>query len=283
MRTISGPGGNPLQVPVTVNGLVPANGAVLDLLIDLVDPARVAALPADSLKYANVPDDQRAAWEARPVLADLHLEELISAGVDFVIAHDWQQAKLDEVFKGTSIACLYLPTVTAFEDITASVRWASLALETESRGDELIQRLQAIRTQLADRAGPVEALSALVYSNYGAGGGTSGSGTSYDLMIRMAGLKNAATEAGIHGHADLDIEGLLAIQPDFLIVSGEGPGTSASLDSLKDALQGAPLNAIQNDRVLYLAPNQLTTTSHHIVFAARSLQEQALALETEAR
>ena len=37
----------------------------------------------------------------------------------------------------------------------------------------------------------------LVYSNYGAGGATAGSGTTWDLILQASGLRNAAAEAGI--------------------------------------------------------------------------------------
>ncbi len=266
-----------LQVPDPVLGVVPANGAILDLLAELIEPGTVAGVPMDSLKYSNLTEDEHQAWFQRPKLATLHLEELLSAKVDFVIGHDWQKPVLDEVLGRTSIASLYLPTATSVEDLTASVAWAGAALQAQERAADLIERLEALQAKLEANADRVAGQSAMVYSNYGAGGGTSGTGTSYDVMIRLAGLTNAASEAGIEGHQDLDIEGLLAIQPDFLVLSGSSLEESASYQSLRDALQGAPLKAIEEERILLLPPNQLTTTSHHILYAAASLQEQVLA------
>ncbi len=278
-HTMIGPGGEELAVPDPIRGLIPANGAVVDLIVELVETETVAGLPADSLKFSNLGEKQHAIWSQLPTVADLHLEELLSAGVDFVIAHDWQRPKLDEVLGRTSISALYLPTAQSFEDLIAAVRWTGEALQAPSRAEVLIERLETLRQELEAHAPSLEGQSAMVYSNYGAGGGTSGSGTSYDVMIRLAGLLNAATEAGIEGHQDLSIEGLLAIQPDFLVMSGTSMEDSTSLDSLRAALQGAPLAAVDQGRVLFLDSNQLTTTSHHIVFAAKSLQEQALAAQ----
>ena len=278
-RTVQGIGGDAFDVPDPIRGLVPGNGSALDLLAALVSPAEVVGLPADSLKYSNVPDEQREAWAARPVLANLHLEELLSGQVDLVVGHDWQRAQLEEVFRDTPIYAVYLPTASTFEDLIAGVRLAGRALQTETKADALVTQLEELRATMKSRGTTLAGRRALVYSNYGAVGVTAGSGTSYDVMVRLTGMDNAATVAGLEGHPDVDVEGLLAIDPDFLVLSGTSPEDSPSLASLLSALQDTPLRAVQQERYLFLPSNHLTTTSHYVVFAAQMLQEQALAIE----
>ena|GEM_PF-2257294 len=277
-RSVQGPGGSLLQVPDPLTGLMPANGAVLDFVAEFVGPEGVVAMPLGTLEYSNLVGDERARWSRLPIVADLQLEELISAKVDFLIGHDWQEPQLKQVLGRAGLGALYLPTVRSFEDLEQSLTWVGKVLDREPRAQELVQQLRALKAQLATQGAPLAERTAMVYSNYGAGGGTSGSGTSYDLMIQLAGLRNAATVAGIEGHVDLDIEGLLSIQPDFLILTGAADGSSTSLDSLKQALGAAPLTAIEKGWVVLLPPNQLTTASHHLVYAAQGLQEQALRL-----
>jgi iron complex transport system substrate-binding protein len=142
-------------------------------------------------------------------------------------------------------------------------------------------RLRARVETLAQKGAELGELSAMVYSNYGAGGGTAGSGTSYDLMIRLAGLKNAAAEAGIQGHQDLDLEGLLTIQPDVIILSSGPDGTSASLSALQSKLESTPLKAITNGLVVLMQANELTTTSQYTLNASESLQNQVLELRSK--
>ncbi|MDF1837579.1 MAG: ABC transporter substrate-binding protein, partial [Planctomycetota bacterium] len=276
MRTIQLGAEHSLEIPAHVTRAVPANGAVLDFCAALVGPDRIAALPKASLKYSNIPTEEREPWAALPIMEGLHLEDLASAKVDLVIAHDWQEAGLAPILARANIPALFLPTVHNTEDILRSMHWVSLAFDVPDKGVEQNAGLRARAAALTERGKALAHVGAMVYSNYGAGGGTSGSGTSYDVMIRLAGLKNAATEAGIVGHVDLDMEGLLSIQPDFIILSGGPDGTSTSLETLRAALESAPLNAIENDQVVLLLPNELTTTSQYTLNAAENLQAQAL-------
>ncbi len=268
--------GKSLELPVHVTRVVPANGAVLDFCAALVGPDRIAALPKASLKYSNIPEDERTPWAALPVMEGLHLEDLASARVDLIIAHDWQEAALAPVLARAKIPALFLPTVHSTEDILRSMHWVSLAFGVPDKGVEQNVQLRERAAKLVEQGKALAEVGAMVYSNYGAGGGTSGTGTSYDVMIRLAGLKNAAAEAGIEGHADLDMEGLLTIQPDFIILSGGPDGSSASLETLRASLDSAPLNAIVKDQVVLLLPNELTTTSQYTLNAAENLQAQAL-------
>ncbi len=267
-----------LELPVYVSRLVPANAAVLDFCAALVGPERVAALPKATLHYSNIPEARRGPWAELPVMEGLHLEDLASANVDLVIAHDWQEASLAPVLERAGIPVLFLPTVTSTNDILKSMHLTSLVMNVQDKGVEQNTLLRQRIANLKVRGEALAEVSAMVYSNYGAGGGTSGSGTSYDVMIQLAGLKNAAAEAGIDGHADLDMEGLLTIQPDHIILSGGPDGSSASFDALKSQLSGAPIKAVNEERIVLLLPNQLTTTSQFLLDAAEDLQNQIIAM-----
>ena len=265
-----------LELPVHVSRLVPANGAVLDFCAALIGPDRVAALPKASLRYSNIAEADRAPWQALPVMEGLHMEDLVSAKVDLVIAHDWQEASLAPVLKRAGIPVLFLPTVASVDDILRSMHWVAVALNVPDKGVEQNTLLRERAAKLAENSKLLTGTTAMVYSNYGAGGGTSGSGTSYDVMIQLAGLTNAAAAAGIEGNQDLSLEGLLSIQPDFLILSGGPDGSSASFDALAAQLDNAPLKAVQEKHIILLPPNELTTTSQYLVNAAERMQQQVL-------
>lgn len=270
-----------LELPVHVSRLVPANAAVLDFCAALVGPDRLAALPKATLHYSNIPEAQRGPWAKLPVMEGLHLEDLASADVDLVIAHDWQEPSLAPILERAGIPVLFLPTVKSTNDILKSMHLTSLAMNVQDKGVEQNTLLRQRIADLKAKGDSLAEVSAMVYSNYGAGGGTSGSGTSYDVMIRLAGLKNAAADAGIDGHADLDMEGLLTIQPDHIILSGGPDGSSASFDALKSQLSGAPIEAVKKEHIVLLLPNQLTTTSQFLLDAAEDLQNQIIAMSAK--
>ncbi|MEZ5975664.1 MAG: ABC transporter substrate-binding protein [Planctomycetota bacterium] len=257
----------------THSRIVPANGAALDLLSEFIGPERLVGLPRTVLENANVEGE---GWAALPTLPGLSVEELLSREVDWVVAHDWQEPAMRPVLESAGIPVLFLPTVARIEDLDTSLRTLGSALGQSERAEQVLGDLHARLDRLQQQGVAIANKSAMVYSNYGAGGGTAGSDTSYDLMIRWAGLKNAAAEAGIAGHRDLDLEGLLAIQPDILIVSKGPEGQSPALDTLKAALDSAPLHALTLNRIVHLPGCLLTTTSQYLVDAAEELQRQAL-------
>ncbi|MCA9002747.1 MAG: ABC transporter substrate-binding protein [Planctomycetes bacterium] len=276
LRSVDLGGGQAVQVPKYATRIVPGNAAVLDFCAALIGPERFAALPKACLRYSNIPADAQEPWQALPVMEGLHLEDLASAKVDLIIAHDWQEPALGPLLERAGIPVLFLPTVHSEEDIFRSMKWVSLALGVPDAGQEQIQQLQERVENLAAAKPKVQELTAMVYSNYGAGGGTAGSGTSYDLMIRLTGMKNAAAQAGIRGHADLDLEGLLTIQPDVIILSTGPDGSSSTLAALRSELESIPLKAVEKDQIALMKSNELTTTSQFTLNAAENLQAQVL-------
>ena len=145
------------------------------------------------------------------------------------------------------------------------------------------QQAQALLANLEERKSVLARASrpewrVLPYSNFGAGGRTSGAGTTLDLVIELAGLENAASLAGIPRHGTVDLEQVLAIDPDlFLTATGnDGVDPGASFLRNEDVLAG--LGAITGDRILVLPAELFSTSSHHVLDAAEELARQVDAL-----
>ncbi|MFT5059537.1 MAG: ABC-type Fe3+-hydroxamate transport system substrate-binding protein, partial [Planctomycetota bacterium] len=171
LHTISLGKDQTLEIPVHVTRVVPANGAVLDFCAALVGPDRMAALPKASLRYSNIPDAERGPWEELPVMDGLHLEDLASAQVDLVIAHDWQEPSLAPVLARAGIPVLFLPTVSSADDIFRSMHWVSLVFDVADKGVEQNTRLRSQAAALVENGKSLAGTNAMVYSNYGVGGG----------------------------------------------------------------------------------------------------------------
>ena len=111
------------------------------------------------------------------------------------------------------------------------------------------------------------------YSNFGAGGSTTGRGTTLDIVFELAGVENAAARAGLEGHAALDHELLLALDPDLIVVGGDedevdAPGTAAYLLAQPEL---AGLRAVSTGRIVTLPAELFTTVSTELVRAAETL------------
>jgi iron complex transport system substrate-binding protein len=112
----------------------------------------------------------------------------------------------------------------------------------------------------------------LVYANTGTGGWSPGARTTSDTMIRLAGMINAAAEAGLERHAKVDFERFLAIDPDVIVVNELATGEeSATRGVVASAPALAGLRAVQDDRILVLPPDLMAADSPLIVAAAERL------------
>ena len=123
---------------------------------------------------------------------------------------------------------------------------------------------------MLERSRPHAKLRALVYNNYGAGGTTAGKGSTWDLIIQTAGLRNAATEAGLEGHPSLDLEALLSLDPDLLLLSSGGSGDS-TLTELRSLPRLTGLRPLQSGDIIRLPPTLFATSSQHMLDAAELL------------
>jgi iron complex transport system substrate-binding protein len=148
------------------------------------------------------------------------------------------------------------------------------------RADEVVAGLRARIAALEEGAGARRGTRVLGYSNYGMGGLASGEGTTMDLMARLAGLRNAAAEAGIEGYRNVDFEDLLSLDPDVLVVGAQGDGFQGS--PTVDVLRGEPvlanLRAVRDERIVVMPSHLFATNSHHLVDAAEELARRIDAL-----
>ena len=169
------------------------------------------------------------------------------------------------------IQILELEDASSWPRLVDNIRLVGSAVDAGLKAEELIASLESRRKALADSEHPP--LRILPYSNFGAGGRTSGGRTTIDLIIQLAGHRNAASEAGLTGHPDLDLEQVLTLDPDAFLTStgrdGVHPG-SAFLRG-EPVLEG--LSALQTDAILELQAELYATASHRVIDAAEELAE----------
>lgn len=198
-------------------------------------------------------------------------EPVIAARPDLIVAAPWNDRAFLE-----SLAALGVPAVTIdsghdFAGIARAVEALGQAVGADAAAErcvaEMNARLAALDRALAvvpdDRRPRVLSLSHLVVA---------GSGTTVDALIRRAGGRNAAAEAGIEGHRKLSGEQILALDPDLLLL-GQGLDADASA-VLRAYPQLEATRAAKSGRVLRLPPRLLTTVTPHLVDGAEQLARQ---------
>jgi ABC-type Fe3+-hydroxamate transport system substrate-binding protein len=264
--------------------VVPTNTAAAEFLATLLGargPGIVVAMPEQVDAYACF-DFHAGAWASVARFPRYAAESLIVQKPDLVITSSWQSAETTSVLRSQGIDVLVLESAEGrgYDGVRASLEILGKRLGLEAEAQRAIAGLDARVAKLRDTAGPRSNLRAIVYSNDGTGGWTAGAGTTADAFIRLAGLRSAAAEGGWKGHASLDFEKLIGLDPDVVVAGA--PARDEGGSPTKSVLEGAPqlarVAAVRNRRIVVLPTALLTTDSPFLVDAAERLAAEVDAL-----
>lgn len=263
------------SAPGGARRIVCGNAAATEFVCRLVEADRVAGLPEQADGWGSL-DLRVDGFERVPRFAHYTSEPVLVLAPDLVVTHEWQNADTTRLLRARGIEIVVLKSATSYADIRETMTSLGARLHVEARAQQIVQALDARVKVLADGAAVRRARTAMVYSNDGTGGSTAGANTTPDTMIRLAGLRNAAADAGLVGHATIDFERLLAIDPDFLIVSsparGEGGSPTKSVVESSSAL--ARLRARRPGHIVVLTPALMSADSPPLVDAAELLARE---------
>lgn len=267
--------GRTLEVPVDPLRVLPVTSAAVDIVVALLPPERIAALPRAALFWSGLAGDSES-WAEHPILQGFSGEEVLTLAPDLVIAASWSDPAAVGSIREADIPVLVLPDAESWEELVGTVDLLGRALGREEQASALIASLEERKSALARASRP--RWRVLPYSNFGAGGRTSGGGTTLDLVIELAGLENAAALAGIARHGTVDLEQVLAIDPDLFLTATGNDGVDPGASFLRSEEVLAGLRAIAQDRIVVLPAELFSTSSHHVLDAAEELARQVDAL-----
>lgn len=258
--------------------ILPATVSSVEWLVELVPTSRVVALPEQLLKYSSVmeSDAWTGEWDDVPRYARFTSEVALGFAPDLVLVSPFTDAAMVERVRETGAEVLVLSEPTTWDEMRSACTELGTRLDAEESAARLLESLERRREALqADRVTPP--LRVLAYGNYGSGAVTNGGGMSLDLAMRLAGLVNVAAEAGMNGPADLPNEVTLSLDFDAVLFSGT-PDDSSSATAMRNDAALAEIEAVREERFLYLPVTLHVAGSQKIVTAAESLAEQARAL-----
>ena len=261
--------------------VLPTNATAVDIVFDLVGPERVVAVPDTVADYATVALDLEY-WKGDRVFAELSAEVLLALDPDLVVVSPWQdQGTIDRLVE-SGIEVMELPPVSELDDIREAIKMTGAALHAEEQAAELLTDFNARVAKLEKAAQANEKVTGLVYTNYGSGGWTAGSGTTAHHLLELAGVENVAATAGRVGHDGVDIETLLDMDPYILVISKPSRDYGVTRAYLEGEKALASLEAIAEDRIIELPSGLFSTASHHVLDAAELLAREVGALRTRA-
>lgn len=257
-----------VTVPARPGRLLIANATLTDIVTELVEPARIVALPEQATTWSRLVDVDEG-FRRKALFRTLDAERVIEFAPDLVLCSDFNTQFAGDWVDRVGIAVLSLPHPRSLEELDRSIALLGRVLDVGARADALRAsirtRQQALRAGAERRRG----LTALTYSNLGAGGWSEGAGSLADAMLRLAGLDNVAAQVGARGSFKLTFEDLLVLDPDLIVVPARfGEQASATAELLRAEPSLRQLRALRRDGVVELHPRLFSTGSQEVVRAA---------------
>ncbi len=277
--TVTDESGTTVTLPAEPRRIISLTLPTDEILLSLVDASRILALTtlAPDPAISNV-----AALATKvPRAMTLNVEPIIALQPDLVFAASWSDASLIGQLRSAGVPVYLVASATSVKAVEATVaRCALLTGETEN-GARIVEHMRSEIEDVRKRVGAIakqKKLRVIDFTNFGA---SMGKGSSWDDIVRLAGLVNAADGIASDewGQVPISTEKLLQIDPDIIILPGWVYGNPKGADAFKSrvmndaALRG--LSAVRADRV-YMMPERLRScTSQYIADAVAWLARTA--------
>jgi len=239
-----------------------------EILLSLVDTPRLVAITMQAADpvLSNVAKDAARI----PAHLSMDAERVISLRPDLVIVAPWSEPGEVALLRETKIPVYMMSTAITVDDVVARIRRLALMTGDQEKGEAMIaamlRRIGAVERTVA----PLPASRRLRALDWASWGGAQGRGSSWDEVVRRAGLINAA--------AGLTSDRVGQIDCDILILSGGMFGSSGGKPgkvNFRDdpALRG--LRAVQTNRVYTIPESLKDATSQYMADAIEWLARAA--------
>ena len=250
-----------------------------DILVDLVDHRRLvgvtsfAADPAISNVADRVADI--------PYKLTLNVEVILSLQPDLVFVADWHETDKVAQLRGAGFPVYQIATALSVPAIQENIRAVARLVDAVREGQAVIDEMDRRLSRVGRSVAAVAEGQRLTVMDYATWGAAQGAGSSWDEVIRRAGLINAVGTftADQWGQVPLSKEKILELDPDILIlpawVYGDPGGADAFFRQIAEdpALQG--LSALREDRVYQMPGGLKAATSQYFVDAVEYLARLA--------
>lgn len=250
-----------------------------EVLLELVEPSRLVAVTAFAADPAISNVTAKAAGV--PNKLAMNVEVLVSLKPDLLFVANWTEADKVKQLRDAGIPVYLTGTGVTVADIKAKIARVGLLVGESEKASKLLdvmdERLAAVERRLA-KLRDDERLSVVDYTVWGA---AQGKGSSWDEIVRRAGLVNAVADiaADEWGQVPLAKEKLLELDPDILILPGWTYDDPKGAEAFFAKTTGDPvlkaLTAVKEGRT-YMMPERLkTATSQYLVDAVEWLARTA--------
>jgi len=269
-KTVRNADGSEAELRSPPRRVVLASTTLVDFAATLLPRAHVAAMCAQALTASTLARDPT--WgEGVPVYERFTTETVLAFAPDLVLCNGYNEPQTAAALLRAGVPVMVLPGPGSLADCERTVLLLGEVLDTQAEADVQVAAMERRAAALRDRAARGERRRGLCFTYNPTGSWTGGTGTLHDEALRLAGLSNAAAEAGIRDHAQVSVEQVLAMDPDVLVVDAplrQGRGT---LQFLRESGSLRDLRALRAGHVVELPQALYATGSHLVLDAAEAI------------
>jgi len=250
-----------------------------EILLSLVDKSRLVAVTTLSAD----PEISNVAAEVIdiPNKLTLNVETIISLYPDLVFLANWSDAGKVKQLKEAGLKVLQFKSHTNVSEIEAMILTIARAVEETKKGENIVDWMNGKLDVIEEKLSSVPQKEKLTVMDYGTWGSSFGKGSSWDEIIKLAGLKNAVADfkSDQWGNVPISKEKLVELNPDILILPGWVWGDPTGADKFYKNIVSDPalknLKAVKNNRVFRIPEAHKSSTSQYIVYAVQDLAKLA--------
>lgn len=250
-----------------------------EVLLDLVESSRVIAVTTFAADAAISNVTSKAA--GIPAKLAMNVEVLVAMKPDLLFVANWTEADKVKQLRDAGIPVYLTSTGVTVTDIEAKIARIGQLVGESAKARKLVDSMEARLTEVRVRLAKLPADRRLTVVDYTVWGSAQGKGSSWDEIVRRAGLENGvgSIAADEWGQVPLSKEKLLEIDPDVLILPGwtydDPKGAEAFFaKTVADPVLKA-LNAVREGRAYRMPENLKTATSQYLVDAVEWLAKTA--------
>lgn len=271
--------GVPVAVERRPRRIISLTTSTDEILLDLVSLDRLIGVTV----FSQDPDVSNVVEKAAPVphKLQLNVEVIVSLRPDLVFVANWTDASEVAQLRGSGIPVYLLSTGVRVEEIESKILTVARLVGEQERGRRIVEDMRTRLAEVESRVAAIPPADRLTVMDYTTWGSAQGRGSSWDEIVRRAGLVNAvgAFQADDLGQVPLSRETLLSLDPDLLILPGWVYGKPAGSGSFYQSIVGDPalrsLRAIREGRVYRMPEGLRAAASQYIADAVEYLARLA--------
>jgi iron complex transport system substrate-binding protein len=246
-----------------------------EILLGMVDSRRLQAVTtfAADPAISNVADLAAGI----PHKLEVNVETVLSLNPDLVLVANWSDAGPVQQLRDAGVPVYLMASGLTIASIEEKITRCALLTGEESRGRQMIASMEGRLAEVARRVSTLPPEKRLRVIDYATWGSAQGRGSSWDEMLRRAGLVDGVGDlaADEWGQVPLSREKLLQLDPDLLVLPGWVYGNARGAAAFYAQITADPslggLRAVKTGRVYQMPERLKSTTSQYIAEAVEWL------------